>query len=204
MDKFKYTWGYVKDAALAKLDLSDIEREDEQVGTIVSRFAFYANEAMTQICSTVKPKYTHYTITVERADINKLWEMPSDFVSFNDDVWTMDYIDEYGEEQYGVEMHDDDYIVRGYNQISFKHAGTFNVGYNARWCLFDTSMEDCDEIEAPIDVVECIPSYIAHQCYKIDDDVKAQLFRNEYEIMLARINNTVAFAPKTIKIGGGW
>lgn len=199
-----YTWGYIKDAALAKLDFTTTSEYDEQVTTIVSRFPFYANEAMTQICSTIKPKYNHAVFNVERADVNKIFTMPYDFISFNDEPCRMDYVDKYGNEIYNEEMHDDDYLIRGYNEVSFTHAGTFTISYNARWCLFDAYLSDDAELSAPVDVLECLPSYIAHQCYKIDDDVKAQLFREEYEIMLARINNVVAFEPKTIKIGGGW
>ena len=71
-----YTWGYIKDCALAKLDLNKYEEYDEQVTTVVSRFPFYANEAMTQICSAVKPNYTfaHFVITSDL--VGKTQTMP--------------------------------------------------------------------------------------------------------------------------------
>ena len=36
----------------------------------------------------------------------------------------------------------------------------------------------------------CIPSYVASQIWKIDDERKAAIFRNEFEILFARINNS--------------
>ena len=199
-----YTWGYIKDCALAKLDLNKYEEYDEQVTTVVSRFPFYANEAMTQICSAVKPCYTfaHFVITSEM--VGKTQTMPDDFVNFNCGRSTMDVEDCYGQMHYGIETHDDDWTVLGYNQLVFYHEGTFHVGYDARWFTFTSTIDDNTVIPAPDDVLDCLPSYIAHQFYKIDYEVKSQLFRDEYEMALARINNTISFEPKTIKIGGGW
>lgn len=200
-----YTWGYIKDCALAKLDLNKYETYDEQVNTVVSRFPFYANEAMTQICSAIKPKYARANFVVTTDMIGIAQEMPDDFICFGEDRNTMDIIDTCtGETIRGLEAHDDDFIAEGYNQVVFFHEGTFHISYNARWFTFTTTVDDNTVINAPNDVLDCLPSYIAHQCYKIDDEVKAQLFRDEYEMALARINNNVAFAPQTIKIGGGW
>lgn len=199
-----YTWGYIKDCALAKLDMNKYEVYDEQVNTIISRFPFYANEAMTQICSAIKPKYTFADFVITKNLVNVAQVMPVDFICFGDDVSTMDIVDDYGEEFFNVEAHDDDYVVRGYNQVVFLHEGTYHIAYNARWWTFTDTQDDNTIVDVPNDILDCIPSYIASQCYKIDDEIRAQLFRNEYELALARINNNVAFSPKTIKIAGGW
>lgn len=199
-----YTWGYIKDCALAKLDLNKYEVYDEQVTTVVSRFPFYANEAMTQICSAVKPKYTFADFVITSDMVGKSQTMPTDFVSFNWERSTMDVEDCHGRVHYGIETHDDDWTVRGYNQVVFYHEGTFHIAYNARWFTFTDTVDDNTLVDAPDDVLDCLPSYIAHQCYKIDDEVKSQLFRDEYEMALARIDNSASFEPKTIKIGGGW
>ena len=49
-----------------------------------------------------------------------------------------------------------------------------------------------------------IPTYIAQQCYKIDDEYKSAVYRNEYEAALARLDDTNKKNTKSIKIGGGW
>ena len=78
-----YTWGYLKDVSLAKLDLTE---EEANTQNLISRFPFYANEVITQVCSSIKPKYSYAKFEVTKDDVDKELEMPSDFVSFGDDM----------------------------------------------------------------------------------------------------------------------
>ena len=48
-----YTWGYIKEATLAKMDLTVQQAID--MG-LINKMPFYANEAVTQITAAVKPK----------------------------------------------------------------------------------------------------------------------------------------------------
>lgn len=195
-----YTWGYLKDICLSKLDL---EEDEATMQNLLSRFPFYANEAMTQICSSIKPKYdfAHFVITDDNLTIAQ--EMPSDFISFGDDVcYELCKTSDGKLEQ--IELYDDDFIYSGYNKVIFKHTGDFYISYNARWFTFGKSIDDNTELNVPADILDSIPSYIVSQCYKIDDDYKAQVYRNEYELMLARIDNTNYKNTKTIKIEGDW
>lgn len=199
-----YTWGYIKDVSLSKLDL---EEPEATVQNLLSRFPFYANEVITQVCSSVKPKYTFANFVITTSDVGVVKTMPSDFVSFGDDVcyrlaeernWQGDI------RTVKQELHDDDFEYLGYNQIVFKRPGNYFISYNARWYTFNKSLSDDEVINVPDDILECIPSYIASQCYKIDDEYKASVFRNEYEIMLSRIDNSNFKNTKTIKIEGDW
>ena len=197
-----YTWGYIKDVSLAKLDLDEAEAE---IQNLLARFPFYANEVITQVCSSVKPKYTYVNFVITDSDVGVMKNMPADFVSFGDDL-CYELVPDYYQNGKLVkrELHDDDFEYVGYNQLVFKHSGNFFISYNARWYTFDSSMSDSDVIEVPVDILECIPSYIASQCYKVDDEYKASVFRNEYEILLARIDNSHFSKTKTIKIEGDW
>ena len=235
-----YTWGYIKEACLAKLDL---EEEEATVQNLLSRFPFYANEVITQICSAIKPKHTfaefnvfkkedrwrdlvkkynlNYTSIVSKPNVvpdNEIdfwsdWEnshfvfeaydMPDDFVSFDDDVNTISYVDVYGD-KWLEECHDDQFSYIGYNQIQFFRDGLFKISYNARWYEFTKAITDDTRLNIPTDILDCIPSYVAHQCYKIDNEIKAQIFRNEYEMFLSRIDDTHFKQSKTFKIGGDW
>ena len=199
-----YTWGYIKDVSLSKLDLDENEAT---VQNLLSRFPFYANEVITQVCSSIKPKYTFENFVIDKTNIGVKQTMPDDFVSFGDDVC---YMLEEVRERNGetrlikVPIHDDDYEYLGYNQVVFKHPGNYFISYNARWYTFDKSLSDDELIDVPDDILDSIPSYIASQCYKIDDEYKASVFRNEYEIMLSRIDNSNFRNTKTIKIEGDW
>lgn len=199
-----YTWGYIKDVSLSKLDLDENEAT---VQNLLSRFPFYANEVITQVCSSIKPKYTFENFVIDKTNVGVKQTMPDDFVSFGDDVcYTLEEVREHNGETrlIKVPIHDDDYEYLGYNQVVFKHPGNYFISYNARWYTFDKSLSDDELIDVPDDILDSIPSYIASQCYKIDDEYKASVFRNEYEIMLSRIDNSNFRNTKTIKIEGDW
>lgn len=194
-----YTWGYVKDASLAKLDLDEVEANNQN---FLSRFPFYANEAMTQICSSIKPKYSYVEFNITSDMVGKEQNMPEDFVSFGDDV---NYELIHNERMViKKEIHDIDFDYHGYNKVIFYREGTFYLSYNARWFTFNKNMNNSTLLDIPDDIVDCLPSYIASQCYKIDDEYRASVFRNEYEILLARIDNTNYKNTKTFIIDGGW
>lgn len=195
-----YTWGYIKDVSLAKLDLDENEAT---VQNLLSRFPFYANEVITQICSSIKPKYTFVNFVIEKADVGVAKTMPSDFVSFGDDV-CYQLVEDCRDKVIKEELHDDDFEYLGYNQVVFKHPGNYFISYNARWITFTKSMPDEITLDVPTDILDCIPSYIASQCYKIDDEYKSSVYRNEYEMFLARIDNSNYRNTKTLKIGGDW
>lgn len=55
-----FTYGYIREAALAHADLSDTEAGDMQLR---SRFNYYANEAMQAICAS-RPRYDYINISV--------------------------------------------------------------------------------------------------------------------------------------------
>lgn len=199
-----YTWGYIKDVSLSKLDLDENEAT---VQNLLSRFPFYANEVITQVCSSIKPKYTFENFVIDKTNVGVKQTMPDDFVSFGDDVcYMLEEVREHNGETrlIKVPIHDDDYEYLGYNQVVFKHPGNYFISYNARWYTFDKSLSDDELIDVPDDILDSIPSYIASQCYKIDDEYKASVFRNEYEIMLSRMDNSNFRNTKTIKIEGDW
>ena len=61
-----YTWGYIKDVSLSKLDLDENEAT---VQNLLSRFPFYANEVITQVCSSIKPKYTFENFVIDKTNV---------------------------------------------------------------------------------------------------------------------------------------
>lgn len=193
-----YTWGYIKNVALAKLDLEEQEASNQK---LLQKFHYYANEAITQICSTIKPKHTFFEVDVTDENIGTMITMPDDFISFGNDINKLFY-NEHGK-SYCREAYDDDFEYVGYNKILCKTVGRFFISYNARWITF-TNQDDNYQIDVPMDILDCLPSYIASQCFKIDDEYKASVFRNEYEIFLARIDNTDFRNTKTFKIEGDW
>lgn len=199
-----YKWRYIIDATLAKLDLTEDDAADQN---LLSRFSFYANEAMTQICSSVKPKNVY--VDFEITDSFTVKEMPEDFIRFGDDV---NYYREFGlDKEYDYllmnnfrEASDDEFVYYGYNKLLFKKPGSYKISYDARWLVFDKSLTPDSLLNVPADILDCLPSYIASQCFKVDDEVKSSIFRNEFEMAVARIDNTNYKNSKTFKLGGDW
>ena len=257
-----YTWGYIKEATLIKLDMS--QTAAIQMG-LMNKFPYYANEALTQICS-IKPRWTSTWFKVRHrekllreltekydrpffnektdrieyqlrkglvadgeldfsfldatkcklADLNELQteflntykqytlsgtivKMPRDFISFGIQPTVVVRPDGCTENAY-----DTDYQVRDYNTVIFFNEGEYNISYNARWFTFSPGTDDDELLDMPSDVVDCIPMYIASQCLKIDDEQKAMIMRNEFELALARLDTTHYVQSGTFKIGGGW
>ena len=203
------TWGDLKNTILAKLDLDEAEANEMNY---LERFIAYANEAMIMICSTIKPKRTFYEFEIhngkydaagnliEEPNINVDIDMPDNFISFGDDRNTIDEDIGYGDRMIR-ETCDEDFEYIGYNQVRCFSPGKYKLSYNAVWHIF--SLND-DVLTVPLDVLACVPSYVASQCYKVDDDAKAAVFRNEFEILFARIDDTNYKSNKTFKIGGDW
>lgn len=211
-----YTWSYIKEAALGKLAMTADEASEQD---LLNLFPIYANEVITQVCSSIKPKYSYAEFEITNDMVGEIQKMPEDFVSFGDDVcyekrpdkfWDFFHADDERKRTLNIELHDDDFSYHGYNEVVFNHAGHFFISYNARWYTFNAESEDSnitddqEVIPVPADILDCIPSYIASQCYKIDDEYKASVFRNEYEMLLARIDNTNFKKTKTFVIGGDW
>lgn len=194
-----YTWGDLQEIILAKLDLSEEEAETQN---LISRFGYFANEAMTQICSTIKPKHTFFESEINYEDVGNAVSMPEDFISFGDDVNKIVYSD-YGHTVCRSAF-DDDFEYLGYNKLLFKRNGKFYISYNARWIDSFVNIDKNFVLDIPRDILDAIPSYVASQCMKIDDEYKSSVYRNEYEIFLARIDDSDYKNTKTIQIEGDW
>lgn len=195
-----YTWGYMKENALGKLNLSEAEANEQG---FLSRFSYYANEAMTQICSAVRPKPDMFEIVVDDDNRDTLITMPDNFVAFDDAP--IEYLELNTCVLTCWEEVGDEYVKYcGYNQIRVKHNGKYRIPYLSRWFFFTKETRDADVIPAPADICEAIPSYIAAQCWKIDDETRSAIYRNEFEMFLARLDDTSFKSQRSFNRGGGW
>lgn len=190
-----YTWGYIKESALSKLNLDEASANQQD---FLSRFPYYANEAMTQICS-IKPAEKRVSFIVTDDNVNTEITMPNDFIAFSDDV--VCYNDG---EAYVEDVGDDFLIYGGYNTVRCTKRGAYSIPYRARWFFFTKELVNAMVIPAPADVCEAIASYIVSQCYKVDDELKAAIYRNEFEMFLARLDDTTFKRQRGFHIGGGW
>ena len=238
------TWGYIKEATLAKMDLTLDAAIDQG---LINKVVYYANEALTEITSTIKAnkKYAEFKVH-DKEYIKKLLKqmfnfnsidflddgtpeyklneselqakeifdsyvytgdivkMPDDFVSWSNDInlqeCDMGYIP-IGDKAY---LQRGNYIIFNDNCFEYRRPAIIKIAYNARWFLFTPTTDDDEELDIPDDILICLPSYIASQLFKIDDEQKSSIYRNEYEMALARINENDYATNKVINNGGDW
>lgn len=236
-----YTWGYIKDATLAKMDLK--ANQAVEMG-FVNKMPFYANEAVTQITAAIKAKRSFAEFEVAKRgptlelikrfykldDVSFLLEQPcdksslsveqqkaldnynrfkyvGDVVKFPDDffAWSDDMSFMYDfDKQTWVNTNDDFFETYGGNSLIFKQVGKFRIAYKARWFKILPTTSDEMELDAPDDILECLPSYIASQLYKVDDEVKSGILRNEFEMMVARIDENDYQTNRTMMDRRDW
>lgn len=160
-----------------------------------------SNDDIVMYAATL-PSGTKITFTVELQYYSISKEKASDFIAFSD---SPSYV--YDNEK-PVEVHDTELLYHGFGNFMVLKPGKYSISYKAAWEHFTVDITSDENrrkpIDAPDDILVAIPSYIASQCYKVDDEYKAQIYRNEYEMFLARIDDTDFDNTTTIKIGGDW
>lgn len=242
-----YTWGYLRRAALANLDLTDDEANEQG---LANYFTIWANEVITQISSTIKPlrttesvdvyepftrwkelskKYNVYLDKMPTYDdnetytddeqaywnewnntvfVNTIYEIKnSDFISFGNNITLVsrEYIDACLQKKTINGFASDlDYFYYGYKKLYFRKAGSYTIPINVRWYTFDELLNENEPIDVPNDILECIPTYIAMKGWKIDDEYKSSVFKNEYELQLARIDDEHFEYNDDVTIEGDW
>ena len=227
-----YTYGYIKNAILTKLNLTEKEALEQN---LIDTFIYNINECLSQIASTIKPNFVTKEIIVyadeipipenlkfidgepvevrlekeeglkeylsNKAIVGQLFEMPEDFIAFSG-------VPRFQEEKCGTylpseEIHDE-VIHMDRKKVVFLKPGIYQITYDGWWPEFNDEMQDNLELDIPADVVICIPSYVASQIWKIDDERKANIFRNEFEMFFSRINNSDYRGVNTFGVRGGW
>lgn len=258
-----YTWGYIKDVILAKLNMTEVEAKNNN---FLNRFIMYANECLNQIASTIRPKQATYIVEVLTKDgydkaykeaydkIIENWQesqwfedeenfdlwltihkeqiedfikdvllkdkvalgtivsMPEDFLHYNGQsmVYWKQIIDTYGYDYHRVEklmkeeVNPENIRYIGERQFIPLRSGKYVMEYDANWVEILETIKDDYEFDIPFDVMNCIPPYVAAQCWAIDDIQRSAILMNEFEKAFARINcsdyrNNEHFVPE-----GGW
>jgi hypothetical protein len=119
-------------------------------------------------------------------------ELPEDFLSFADMV---NYLDGHP---------DPTVVYLGDKHIMLPEKGHYQIFYNALWQpITEENMEDSD---LPIDqsVLNCIPVYVASQLLAEDDIQRSTILKNEYELMLSRLDTNIMYQSNSFKSTGGW
>ena len=146
---------------------------------------------------------TKYTITngvflLDKAAyyINDVITMPEDFLSFADMV------------NYHEDEADPNITYLSDTTISVDKTGRYVIYYNALWEKISNEYTEKQnqnkKINIPASILNTLPSYIASQVLSQDDIQRSTVLKNEFELMLARLDTNVMYESNHFKSSGGW
>lgn len=185
------TWSEIKQATLNKLFLTQEEALQENH---LEKMVYLANECLNTIANGVKPKIKDYTI--ESVGDLTIVEMPDDFITHADRLNI--YVDSNGEK-----YKDPIVFYNTETSIILPEKGTYVIYYNALWDLIEDNNEN-KELDIDRSVLNCIPSYIASQLLSQDDPQRSAILRNEFELLLARLDRNTMNEGRSFRSEGGW
>lgn len=124
---------------------------------------------------------------------NEMITMPEDFLSFADMIGYLN------------SKPDPTVVYITDKQIMLPEPGDYKILYNALW--HEIAQEDIvDDLILDIDssVLNCLPTYIAAQCLGQDDIQRSAILKNEFELLLARLDTNIMYESNHFKSNGGW
>jgi len=228
-----YTYGYIKSAILTKMNLIEEEAIEQNIidsfiynineclsqiaSTIKPHYdcekviAYDEEIPIPEELSTAPLNETPEEREVretalkeylsDKILVGEVYRMPETFIAFSGKSYIEEeYAGLYKDPQ---EIHGEIVYV-GNDKLIFLKAGKYIVTYDGSWPYFSDKMLDSEEVDIPTDIIMCLPSYVASQIWKIDDERKAAIFRNEFEILFSRINNSDYRGIRTLGSEGGW
>ena len=174
-------WSELKQAILDKLFLTEMEAKNQDY---LSKFQYLTNECLNIIANGVKPYVTSIEVI---GDKNEIVRMPVNFLSFSD-FTNFD----------GIRFISDD-------EIQITESGTYRVYYNATYPeITKQIIEDDTILDIPFSILICIPTYVASQLLSQDDVQRSTILRNEFELMLSRLDTTVIYEEQHYHSKGEW
>lgn len=183
-------WSEIRQGIINKLFMDEAEVNSENE-IYAAKFAYFANECLNQIANGVKPRIAVFDI--ETTTENEEQVMPEDFLSFADMV---NYVD--GEP-------DPTIVYLGDKNVMLPRKGRYKIFYNALWQSIDEESM-AEDYDLPVDqsVLNCIPTYVAAQILAEDDVQRSTILKNEYELMLSRLDTNIMYQENHFKSTGGW
>ena len=192
-------WSEIKQATLDKLFLS--EEEARQQGYL-SKFKYLANECLNIIANGVKPRIVGFKFELVDDSIDKsdfkyhmgdVITMPDDFISFSDMIIL------HNNKPY------DDIVYLGDKDITVGELGEYLIYYNANWEeITEDDIKNDNKLSTHISVINCLPTYMASQCLSQDDVQRSAILKNDFELMLSRLDANILYQNNSFRSTGGW
>ena len=182
-------WSEIRQGIINKLFMDEAEVNSENE-TYAAKFAYFANECLNQIANSVKPRIAAFDIETTEDNIEEI--MPEDFLSFADMI------------NYHNGEPDPTIVYVGDKHIILPKKGRYRIFYNALWePITEENMND-EDLAIDQSVLNCIPTYVAAQILAEDDVQRSTILKNEYELMLSRLDTNIMYQQNSFKSTGGW
>ena len=174
-------WSELKQAILDKLFLNEQEAINQGY---LSKFQYLTNECLNIIANGVKPYVTSVEVT---GNANTIIRMPDNFLSFSEFTYY------------------DDISFISDDEIRIDRDGTHHITYNATYEQITKEIIDNDSVlNIPQSVLITIPTYVASQLLSQDDIQRSTILRNEFELMLSRLDTTIIYEEQHYHSIGEW
>ena len=149
---------------------------------------YFANECLDFISNALKPEVKSFDITT--VQVNEDVYMPDDFLSH---AGTVNYINDTPNPKI---------IYLKNNKLRLPEKGSYNIYYNARW----EYIKEDNPVDLDIDpsILMCIPTYVASKLLAQDDVQRSTILRNEFELMLSRLDTNITNEATSFHSEGGW
>jgi len=120
-------------------------------------------------------------------------KVPSDFLSFAD------------MEAYVDEIRNPDILYIDDKTIGLMLPGHYKIFYNGEWeTINDYDVLHDTKLNIDNSVLNCLPTYMASQLLSQDDVQRSYTLKNEFELMLSRLDTTIFYEVGKYKSEGGW
>lgn len=192
-------WSEIKQATLDKLFLTIDEADDQGY---LSKFRYLANECLNIVANGVKPNIKSFRFEIIPGDrpqeesqyyVGEIIKMPDDFLSFADRIIL------HNNKPY------DDIVYLSNNEIVMGELGDYVVYYNATWDIIkEEDVREDNVLSTDVSILNCLPTYIASQCLSQDDVQRSAILKNEFELMLSRLDTDVMYQNNHFRSSGGW
>lgn len=119
--------------------------------------------------------------------------MPEDFLSFADMI------------NYHNNKPWDGIVYLGDRDFAIGEDGDYVVYYNALWeYITEEDIQKDTNLTTHLSVLSCLPSYIASQCLAQDDVQRSASLKNDFELLLSRLDTNIMYQNNHYKSSGGW
>ncbi len=123
---------------------------------------------------------------------NPVIKMPDDFISFTNMI------------NYHNGEPDPTLIYLGDKSLKLNGAGKYTIYYNAEWENIPDNPDDKLVLNIDSSVLNVLPTYIASQLLAQDDIQRSTMLKNDFELMLSRMDTDIFYQENHFKSTGGW